>query len=47
LSSRSSAEQTAALQQTVPEAAAVFNRILLNATEAEREAVINALKGRK
>jgi hypothetical protein len=42
-----SSEHSSALKNTVPLQAAVFNRLLLNATEAEREAVIAALKGLK
>jgi len=37
-------EQSSALKETVPDAADVFNRLLLNATDAEREAVIKALR---
>jgi len=40
-------EHTQALQETVPEQASVFNRLLLNATDSEREAIINALQSLK
>jgi len=41
-----SAEQTSAIKQSAGDAASVFQRLLLNATEAEREAVIKALQNK-
>jgi len=40
-------EHSSALQETVPSQAAIFNRLLLNATDAERDAVVAALKALK
>jgi filamin len=40
-------EHSQALDETVPENKALFQRLLLNATEAERDAVVKALKALK
>jgi len=42
-----SPEHSQALQETVPEQAAVFNRLLLNATDSERESIIKTLQSLK
>jgi len=40
-------EHSQALKETVPEQAALFNRLLLNDTEAERDAIVASLKALK